>query len=647
MIMRKITYFLSTIILFVFTNEINAQLFVKDNSYVYNKGTVVYVSDYVNLEGDIDVNGTSGNFYLRQEGQLLQSAATVASTNTGSGKLSVFQEGTVNNYAFNYWCSPIGNGSLTNDFGITLLGVPTNIILPATPAPTIGYNPISFTTSSYNGFATNGAVTISSYWIFKYSIPSANYATGWQPVGPATTISAGQGFTMKGVSGDDSTDVGESAVNNPALIDSQRYDFRGEPNDGTIAITVAPDLFTLTGNPYPSAIDLSAFLTDPLNNRLDGKAYFWQQDKTINSHNLADYRGGYAVYNGFSGIHTPAPLLSYMLDGTPIVGPIPPESTSYLRRFSPVGQGFMVRGESPLPAVPSPIVAMRNDYRVFRKEGAGVVGSGNVNLTQFERNAQASTSIDYGFYDDIINVAGIDYTQISKAPTPQIKINSTLNGNAIRQVIIGFMNSATDGIEKADTKSPNTGEAALPMDVYFVINNTEFINNVTTFDINKRFPIGFKNNGQVTASFKLQVYEFVNFEAAENVYLYDGLTGLYHNIKNNYYDVVLAPGVYNNRFEITFLNNVLEIENNIADNFIIVQNNPNQLLTIANPNLLDVKSVVLYDITGKLIFNKLSLGAQSNYEFSTVTLSEAVYVVKLNTVDDKSVTQKIIIKKIN
>lgn len=634
MIMRKITYFLSTIILFVFTNEINAQLFVKDNSYVYNKGAVVYVSDYVNLEGDTDVNGTSGNFYLRQEGQLLQSAAISTSTNTGTGKLSVFQEGTVNNYAYNYWCSPIGNGNSTNDFGITMLGVPTN-----TPTPTIGYNPISFITTSYNGFSTTGAVTISSFWIYKYSIPNSTYALGWQSVGSGTTISAGQGFTMKGVSGTDATNVGETQSNNPGS--AQRYDFRGKPNDGNITIAVGEDLFTLTGNPYPSAIDLSAFLTDSMNSVLDGVAYFWQQDKTINSHNLAAYSGGYAMYNGISGLYSPAPLLSYNLDGTPIINPIPPSSTEYYRKFSPIGQGFMVKGVVPGG---TGTATFRNIHRIFRKEGDGLADE---NETHFERNAQASTSIDYGFYDDIINVAGIDYTQISKAPTPHIKINSTLNGSAIRQVLIGFMNSATDGIERADTKSPNTGQSSLTNDVYMLINNVEFIHNVTTFDISKRFPIGFKNNSPATASFKVQLDEFVNFDAADNVYLYDGQTGLYHDIKSNYYEVVLAPGVYNNRFEVTFQNNALGLETNVADNFIIVQNNPNQLLTIANPNLLDVKSVVLYDIAGKLIFNKLNLGSQSNYEFNTASLSDGVYIVKLNTTDDKSVAQKIIVKKKN
>jgi hypothetical protein len=40
----------------------------------------------------------------------------------------------------------------------------------------------------------------------------------------------------------------------------------------------------LTGNPYPSAIDLSAFLLDATNTTVH---IFWEQDKTIDSHYIA------------------------------------------------------------------------------------------------------------------------------------------------------------------------------------------------------------------------------------------------------------------------------------------------------------------------------------------------------------------------
>jgi hypothetical protein len=179
-------------------NTVFAQIYVKDNSFIFNKGTVVYAN------GNLELNGANSNFYLRNEGQFLQ-GTTGISTNNGIGKLSVFQEGTVNNFAYNYWCSPVGNASAVSgneDFGITMFTIPTTNTLST--AATIS-------SATYNGSSSAGALTIASYWIFKF-LSQSTYS-GWVQSGAATNIAAGQGFTMKGTSGSDLTNVGETVEN--------------------------------------------------------------------------------------------------------------------------------------------------------------------------------------------------------------------------------------------------------------------------------------------------------------------------------------------------------------------------------------------------------------------------------------------------
>ena len=80
-----------------------SQMYVSSNSYVFVNDQFMYVKQDVNLQNN-------GNFFLRNNSQLIQGGAG-ASANTGAGKLSVFQEGTVNNFQYNYWCSPVGNAS--------------------------------------------------------------------------------------------------------------------------------------------------------------------------------------------------------------------------------------------------------------------------------------------------------------------------------------------------------------------------------------------------------------------------------------------------------------------------------------------------------------------------------------------------------
>jgi len=588
--------------------ECNAQLFVSNNSYVYNKNSLVFVTS------DVELNGANSNFYLRNEGQLLQGTSGL-STNKGTGKLSVFQEGTVNNFAYNYWCSPVGNASTSagNEvFGVSMFNIPTT---------TTASNAAIISTTTYDGLSSAGSLTIASYWIWKFL--SSNTYSQWFQSGSNTDISAGQGFTMKGTSGSDATNIGETAVNNPGS--AQRYDFRGKPNDGNVIINVSNGALTLTGNPYPSAIDLSSFLTNELN--CTGVAYFWEQDKTVNSHALLSYRGGYGTYSpvsrGGTGIYIPATFYAYDITGAQL-GVSSAPMNSYARYFTPIGQGFMIEGNSS-----GSTVTMKNAYRVYQKE--------NVATSVFERNSNYGDE-NSEFLPSIASVSGFDYTSVRRGEIPQIKINVLLNEQAIKQTVIAFDNEATDGLDRAkDAKNPN--ESAV--DFNFIVDQKDCVLNVIQFDENKRLPVSLK--ADQNASFKIKVLDIINFNQAQNVYLFDGETGLYHDIKNGEYNIVLPAGVYNNRFEITFRDALLNSNDNIKTNLVIFQNNNIQTLTVSNPNLISIKSIKLFDINGKEIFGKQKLEAQATYEFSTAGLSQGVYLAEVLTSDNNKMVQKIIV----
>lgn len=623
-----------------------AQLYVKD-SYVFNNGAMVYVKDYVEL------NTAASNIYLRNEGQLLQGGTTSGGTNRGIGFLSVFQEGTANNFGYNYWCSPVGvpaSGAGNNAFQLNQ-NIKRPITNTAMQTPTF--------ISGINGSSTNSELTISNRWIYKFT--AANNYSNWAYVGESGTVPSGLGYTMKGVSGDDTTaGIGEATFNNPSgaggLNDYQRYDFRGKANDGTIDITVAAPTVgdqypnsTLTGNPYPSAINLNLFLLEnsgyvvnyttgavtsggPVN-VINGSAYFWEHQKPATSHILVQYIGGYGYYspnntNAFSpGTYNSATWNTFNIDGSQnTTGGS--SGSSYKRMFSPVGQGFMVRG------VANGTAKMKNLYRTFVKEGAA-------NNSQFERSSNASNTATPQNWDEILNVAGVDYTQFSTAPTPQIKIHTIFNNLYTKEITMAFNPNTTDGFDQA--MDIDTYEANLTNDAYFSMadNTKSFIITTLPFSMDKRIPFTLKAGDAST--FKVFVGDMINFHDAENVYLYDGLTGIYYDIKNSYYEGTLPAGIYTNRFEITFRDAALSVSDPIKETIIVAQNNESHILTVSNQNLTDIKSVILFDITGKMLFNKTNLGSKNSYEFSTSSLSDAVYLVKIQSADGQSFGQKIIV----
>lgn len=614
MITKKHFVKFSLFVIILFANSVDAQMYVSPNTSVYVNNQEVY------LANELELNASTSNFYLRRESQLLQGTAS-AGANKGLGKLSVFQEGTVNNYAYNYWCSPVGASIAAAGnslFGITQLGVPTSTTVTV-PTSILAMN-------NYDGISSVGALAIAPYWIWKFSV-KINYAD-WISVGSTSTIAAGEGFTMKGVSGSDATAV-DGVINN--IGSNQRYDFRGKPNDGTIDIPVATNQFTLTGNPYPSAIDLSMFLTDAINT--DGIAYFWESNKTVNSHYIASYVGGYGTFapisRGGTGIYVSAAFWTFDGSGAyvaPIGGIPPPPGSGFERRFCPVGQGFMVQG------VANGIVQMKNNYRVFVKEG-------KTNFSQFEKRKNPIKASN--FLPEIISVSGFDYTTVSRLPVPQIRLITQMDKGMTLPMVLAFEPTATDAADFAmDAKSIN---GDLDQEIYFGINGASYTVDVIAFDYSKRIPIGFRN--KVEATYKIKVDQIINFSGSENVYLHNKVSDVYYDIKKKSFDVTLPAGVNNKQYEITFKKFItLGIDDSIIKSLTVYQNNATKNMMINNPLQIDLASCNLYDMAGRLVFDKKKLGNNLNYEFPTSNLSDGIYIVNLFTKDKLQTSLKIIIK---
>ena len=633
--MKKI---LLTSLMIALTGVANAQLFVKDGSYVF------MTNQYMTVMQDVNLNNT-GNFYLRNTSQLLQKGSG-ASVNSGTGKLSVFQEGTVNNFQYNYWCSPVGTGAAGNPFGVSLLNRPTGLISSTAAEIVLPGN--------YNGTATGGAgstMQVASYWIWKFVSLSPVYAN-WQYVGNAQTINPGEGFTMKGTSGSDALVADADGVANKTGA-AQRYDFRGRPNDGDISVPISSGNLTLVGNPYSSAINLNQYLVEHsgrqydaggvisgggATNVIDGTAYFWEHSKSANTHVLAGYVGGYGTYvaNG-ANVGTPGTWVAatwdtYNGDGTLNTTGASSGST-FKRQFSPIGQGFMVKGIAAGSSV------MKNKYRTFVKEGVA-------SNSTFERSSSATASIGGSNWDEIPNVAGIDYTQISKLPVPQIKLLAVVDNARSVEVAMAFNPNTTDDYDLGyDGISPDSYSNA-PNMVYFGQNNNEKKCVITTlpFEMDKRIPIAFKC--AAASNVKVTVSDVINFTDSENVYIFDKVSNIYFDIKNGEFNINLPAGENANRFEVTFRNfDMLSNDTNnlVADSFEVYQNNKNAMLTIVNTLNKDVVNCTVYDVTGKLVITKKNLGKNNLIELPTNALSDGVYIVKLNTADNVSVEKKIIV----
>lgn len=444
--------------------------------------TRIGVSHYLLLNGKIDLVGKS---------QLLQTTGSDLAV-TSAGSIERDQQGSKNIYNYNYWSSPVGVTSTTlNNTDYTISGILRD--------GSDSTNPVAINwTSGYNGAAGN-PITLSSAWIYKFGNLSNDYAN-WQFLGQSGTLKAGEGFTMKG-SGTAST--------------TQNYTFRGKPNNGQVLIPIAPLNLNLCGNPYASALDANDFISDNLS-KIDGTLYFWEHYSTNNTHNLADYQGGYAAYSLTGGVPPVSP------PGVSGLG----SSTKTPQRYIPVGQAFFVTANST-----GGNITFNNNQRDYVKEDNGLSG------TMF-RSAQGGNGLD-----------DKDDTVVEDTLFPAVRIGFTMPNDYHRQLLLGFMgDSATSGID-AGYDAILFDE--LPHDMYFLNGENKLvISGEGNFDTTQSYPLGVKVSDKGLVKFSVD--QMKDFPEGINCFLYDAEENIFHNLSESIYELTLPVGTYNNRFSIRF-----------------------------------------------------------------------------------------------
>lgn len=615
------------------TGQIYAQLYVSPNgsndSYVYVNDQVLFVEQDVNLVYN-NAGTTEASIYLRNDGQLIQ--GTTSSANQGNGTLSVYQDSNSDAYDYNYWGSPVGlrtGPTGNNNFSIYLFN---DRVDDTDSDPTA-------VTSSYNG--SSSPLTISRRWVYTWNPTTQR----WVYNGGSSNIQPGYGFTMKGTD----VTVHSDPFNEP---NNQLYDFRGRPNNGDITLPVQTSAvtwtdgtayyFTLAGNPYPSALDMNQVFNDADNVEIESFRY-WDEDRSVNSHFYADYRGSYQTWipgpgdpYSTGGQYTQSVFMTYDDGGNP-VAPTADTAPAIERLYAPIGQGFMIKAD---PATPGDgFITIKNSHREYIKEGSG-------NNSEFRNplgGAPSNTS-----YDEDPNYV------------PRLRIHTIFGENThFRDMLLMFDNSATDLFDRGmDASHPMD----LPdFDAYFTIRGNadegggrNLVMQTVPYDNpRKKVPVSFKLEAQ--NNLVMTVAEDVNtpfFKA----YLYDSSNNSYQEITNgNEASLLLDAGVYEGRFFITFRGPVdtdsdspngfddilAETYDQVRGNVQVVQNNKQTQLEVNNPEQYDIAVLNMFDVAGRLVMTQENVGSEMRYAFPTSTLSDGIYLVRVTTQDNITVGYKV------
>lgn len=547
-----------------------------------NNDTQIKNDWYLKLDGKIDLVGKS---------QLVQSTDSDLDV-TSSGSIERDQQGQSNKYNYNYWSSPV---SIVNNTVNNKNYTVADIFKDGTTTTPQNMNWIG----GYDGNPSS-PISLARYWIYKFD-SSANTYANWSQIGETGSLRVGQGFTLKG---------------SGATSGTQNYTFVGKPNNGTISSnSVSLNQLLLTGNPYPSALDATAFINDN-SNSIDGTLYFWEHYATNNTHVLRDYQGGYAVRNLNGAV---APVSPALISG---LG----SSTRIPNQYIPVGQGFFVNGNSSTGGT----ITYKNSQRAFQRETDATsntlfkIKSNKATVESWNNNNNDSVEID---------------------TFKRIRLGYNSNNGYHRQVLLGFMNEKATSEMDYGYDGLNFDE--LPNDMYFLNGENQLvIQGEGFFDPNSSYPIGVKADTEGKVVFMIDSVE--NFDQSQNMFIYDSIDSTYHDISKDSFEINIPAGETTDRFSLRFTDKTLNVVENKEINVESIQINhfqkSNSIEIINNSFDTSINKMVLYNINGQSIITwKIENQEQKNIQLPIKKISSGIYIAKLQT-SKGNFSKKIIIQ---
>ncbi|RZJ73283.1 T9SS sorting signal type C domain-containing protein [Flavobacterium sp.] len=379
--------------------------------------------------------------------------------------------------------------------------------------------------------------------------------------------------------------------------------FIGTMNSGIIStpFNKGAGTFNLIGNPYPSAIDIDLFLTDPANSNLvNGTIYLWTHNTAVSASTPggAQYNytaDDYAKYNLTGGVRTANPSISGGAEPTGKVAS---------------GQGFFIETRAGL-ANGNYNVSFRNAMRVANQNG------------QFFRPAADQS---------------LSTTQTEGLEKHRAWLSLHNADGAYDQMLVGYIESATNEKDRLfDGEIFNGGNF---VSMYTILGTAKLSiqGRALPFDVNDVIPVGYKSS--VAGTFTITLEHFDGLFDNQNVYLLDKSDMSYHNLSEAEYSFTTATGTFNARFELHFQTSALGVGDHTPDanTVYIVKNDKHIEVSSGNYNMTNI---AIYDLTGKLVYDKKDINA-TLFSTKDMNIAAQVLIVKVTLDNDAVITKKVI-----
>ena len=369
-----------------------------------------------------------------------------------------------------------------------------------------------------------------------------------------------------------------------------RGSYTGNDYNGLNGIEISNlnDNYNLVGNPYPSAISASQFLLNN-NNTIIGKVSLWTHQ------NLPSSLYANTFYQSFSFNYTASDYYTYNFTGTSCC----PAASDDL--YIGAGQSFFI--------------TMKD----------GPTATSNITFSNTMRNNSYSNST---FYKTNSGVSSPTNIQRNRVWLDIIDATNQLSN----RTLVGYIEGASDNYDNL-FDSPTT--AVPPIGIYSLIHQDkyEIQGKSLPFTIDDKIDLGVYVTQAGT--YQIAIAGVDGLFENQNLFLYDTELNIIFNLKKQPYSFTADAGQINNRFQLIFKNNQLDLS---EEQNVLVATNAS-IGVYSNSDA--IQSITVYDVLGQLIKRYESID-QYNFTIRDIAKNNAALLLKIELQNNTSIVKKII-----
>ena len=535
-------------------------LTIATNGYLeVESDTELQVTDWLHLDGTLDIRDTGSLIQLND----------LSVSNSGSGIMNMQRTVTFNdpNYDYVYWSSPVTSYNVQD-------------ISSATGELIYEWNPTTDGINHGNWVATSGAMTQGKGYIVRglgASTPANTAVFSGTPNNQEITIPITRGTYGTG--------PGET----------------GYTNAHGVFVTPLDDNWNLIGNPYPSAISASTFISlnasiiqDEVSPAITGTVYLWRHLDPPNT-GFADPFYADFVYNYDAGDY-----VAYNSTGSN-----PPGFSGDIA----AGQSFFVLMED-------------------------VTSPSNVTFNNTMRN---ETLINNEFFKN----GTATKNRPSELERHRIWLDIISPQNKASSVLIGYIENATNGFDRLfdghELSETSTRFYSLIDEKKMAIQGKAL-----PFEDTDSVPLGVVISESGNYTIGINALDGLFEETDQAIYLEDTYNQVIHDLRISPYSFNIDNGTYNDRFILRYNNEALGVDEfDLSTGLEIFTPNHDHIKVRSGGSSID--TVTVYDLLGRVLVSQKNINAieftVKNHQFS-----DGAYIVKATLINGKQKIQKIVLK---